>query len=322
MASIQRNGARWRVQLYLHGVRDSRSFDTRQEAAQWALARTAELTGKKLPDHTLADALGRYAREVAPAHKGARWEIVRLRAFLADPLAKRRLAGITGADMAGWRDTRLRQVKPGSVARELTLFRSVFEACRRDWQWLRENPLADVRWPTCPPGRARRVPPAEVEAVARAFGVWDALPSETATQRVGLAFLFALESALRSGEIVGLHWRDVHLADRYVVLPATKNGDVREVPLSSRAVELLQALPAGEGPVFGLTAQLRDALWRKTRPKALAALHFHDTRAEAIWRLSKKLDVLQLALVIGHRDPKSLMIYYRESAADMAKRLP
>lgn len=321
MASIQRNGARWRVQLYVHGIRDSASFATKQEAAQWALQREAELTGKKLPGHTLADAMRKYVREVAPAHKGSRWELIRLKALERHKIASRKLAGLTGADLSAWRDERLRTLKPASVARELTLLRSVLEACRRDWQWIRVNPLVDVRWPTSPPGRARRVPDAEVQAVSWAFGVWDDLISTTATNRVGLAFLFALETALRAGEIVALTWPEVFLVERYVVLPRTKNGDRREVPLSTRAVELLKVLPAGDGPVFGLDGPLRDALWRKTRPKELADLHFHDTRAEAIWRLSKKLDVLQLARVIGHRDPKSLMIYYRESAADMAKRL-
>ena len=50
-------------------------------------------------------------------------------------------------------------------------------------------------------------------------------------------------------------------------------------------------------------------------------LRFHDSRAEAIWRLSKKLDVLELARVIGHRDIKSLLIYYQTDADELADRL-
>jgi hypothetical protein len=74
--------------------------------------------------------------------------------------------------------------------------------------------------------------------------------------------------------------------------------------------------------VLDLTEPTRDALFRKIRQRAsLEDLHFHDSRAEAIWRLSKKLDVLQLARVIGHRDLKSLLIYYDESASELAKRL-
>ena len=43
--------------------------------------------------------------------------------------------------------------------------------------------------------------------------------------------------------------------------------------------------------------------------------------AEATWRLSKKLDVLELARVIGHRDVRSLLLYYSTSADDLADRL-
>ena len=49
-------------------------------------------------------------------------------------------------------------------------------------------------------------------------------------------------------------------------------------------------------------------------------LHFHDSRAE-VWRLSGKLDVMELTRVIGHRDLKSLLIYYNPSADDLADRL-
>ena len=148
------------------------------------------------------------------------------------------------------------------------------------------------------------------------------LEADTATQRVGLAFLLALETAMRSGEILALTWPNVHLADQYVHLPRTKNGDARDVPLSKRAVEILRALPLGFGPVFQLDAAARDALWRKARAKTPHRdVHFHDSRAEAIWRLSKKLDVLELARVIGRRDINSLLIYYRASASAMARKL-
>lgn len=321
MASIQKHRSGWRVQVYVAGRRDSQVCKTRQEAAQWALQREAELSGRKLPSKSFGDAMAAYERDVAPSHRGHRWETLRLKVMRKESIADLPLAGMAADDFARWRDKRARTRAPGTVAREMNLMRSVLEYARRDLRWLNANPMQDVRWPTPPPGRRRRVPQAEVDAVAAAFGVKDALRSETATQRVGLAFLFALETAMRSGEICGLRPADVFLRSRYVVLPLTKNGDRREVPLSRRAVEILKALPEGEGPAFGLTGQMRDALWRKMRPKALADLHFHDARAEAIWRLSKKLDVLQLARVIGHRNPASLMLYYHESATDMAMRL-
>lgn len=74
--------------------------------------------------------------------------------------------------------------------------------------------------------------------------------------------------------------------------------------------------------VFDLDSGIRDALFRKVRDRCeIADLHFHDSRAEAIWRLSKKLDVMELARAIGHRDLRSLLIYYQTSADDLADRI-
>lgn len=322
MASIRPSGSKWRVQIYVDGARESETFATRKQAAQWALEREAELRGTRLPDKTFGDAMKRYEKEEAPKRAGAHWEAIRLKAMQKTPIAKRRLAAMDGNDFAEWRDERLKKVKPASAAREMNLMRAVLEVARRDWKWIRTNPMADVRWPTQPKGRARRISPEEVENLARAMGVWEELRAETQTNRVGLAFLLALETGMRSGEMLALTWPNVHLQQQYVHLPKTKNGDARDVPLSKRAVEILRALPLGFGPVFALNDRDRDALYRKARGKTPHKdVHFHDTRSEAISRLSKKLDILQLARMIGHRDIKSLLIYYSESAVEMAKRL-
>jgi integrase len=270
-----------------------------------------------MPVKSWGDALAHYRRTVTPSHKGARWEEVRLERWEAEPLAKRRLADLRPEDFIDRRDARLAEVKPATVRREMSLLRSVLnEAVER--RWLRSNPMADVRRPSPPASRKRRIAPEEVLQVMVATGLDDGDKAETAMQRVGLAFLFALETAMRAGEIVGMRWEDVR--EKAVTLPATKNGDVREVPLSPRAREILAALPKDRATVFDLHPGTRDNYWRKAT-KAMPTLRFHDARAEGIWRLSKKLDVLELARVIGHRDLKSLLIYYNASADELADKL-
>lgn len=89
-----------------------------------------------------------------------------------------------------------------------------------------------------------------------------------------------------------------------------------------RAREILAALPKDGATCFNLLESSRDTLWRAAVKRAgIADLPFHDSRAEAIWRMSRKLDVLELARVIGHRDVRSLMIYYQTDADDLADRL-
>lgn len=319
MASIRKRGASWRAELYRDGQRESASFPTKQQAAAWAHQREAELGGERLPDHTLGAALIRYGREVSPGHKGEKWEVDRLRALGRDPLAKRKLASLKAADIAAWRDARLAVVQGASVAREMSLLRSVLEIARREWGWLHTNPAKDVRKPPTPASRKRRISQDEIDRVTLALGL-DTLKADTATNRVGLAFLFALETAMRSGEITGLQWADVRA--KSVRLPDTKNGDTREVPLSTAAREILALLPRGEGPVFGLSPMVRDTLFRRARDAAqIPDLHFHDSRAEAIFRLSKKLGVMELARMIGHRDLRSLLWYYNTTADELADKL-
>lgn len=319
MASIRPRGAGWRAEVYVNNERDSGTFPTKRAATAWAQAREAELSGARLPDHSVKDAMRRYAREVCPSHKGRQWEEVRLKALERDALANVRLPALKAADVAAWKQRRLAAVSPASVARELNLLRSVLEEARREWGWLHGNPAKDVKRPPSPASRKRRISQDEIDRVTLACGL-DELEARTASQRVGLAFLFALETAMRSGEIVGLRWTDIRA--KSAVLPATKNGDLREVPLSARAREILGALDRSGDTVFGLTAQIRDVLWRRARDAAgVDDLHFHDSRAEAIWRLSKKLDVMELARVIGHRDLRSLMLYYQTSADELADRL-
>ena len=319
MASISRNGRNWRVQLYRHGQRESATFRTKSEAAQWALQREAELTGARLPDKTLDDALVRYARERAPKLAGARWAANKIRNLRAFPLAKKPLAAIKQKpDLTDWRDTRGEQVAPATVNRELNLMRSVFEAAI-DWGWLTLNPMARLKRPKNPPSRKRRISQAEIDAVCKGLGYVTG-PPETLSQRVALAFLFAIETAMRGGEIVSLQWADV--GELSVHLPKTKNGDARNVPLSRRAREILGLMPREDGGVFGLTDPQKDALFRAGRARAkLDNLHFHDSRAEAIWRLSKRLDIFELARMVGHRDLKSLMIYYQTTADELAAKL-
>lgn len=317
MANFERRGGKVRVRIMVDGRKDSGTFATKREAAQWALQRQAELSGRRLPEKSLADALTRFADENAARRKGGRWEAVRCRKLAREPIGGRLLSTLAGPDFAQWRDGRLAEVGPASVRREMGLMRAVLRCCVLDWGWLRASPIQGVDRPTPPPARRRRITPDEIGRLELALGIGEGLAADTAQQRTGLAFLFALETAMRAGEILGLTWANVR--PKAVDLPETKNGDAREVALSPRAREILAALPRNRPTCFDLEAGTRDVLFRRARDRAgIENLHFHDSRAEAIWRLSKKLNVMQLAHMIGHRDIRSLMFYYRDTADDLA----
>ena len=74
-------------------------------------------------------------------------------------------------------------------------------------------------------------------------------------------------------------------------------------------------------PPTPTTSQV-DALFRKARARCgIQDLHWHDARATAITRLARRLDILDLARMIGHANLGELRTYYRERAEDIAARL-
>lgn len=312
MASFRKRGTSWTVQVRRRGISKSNTFPTKSACQIWAQAIEAEiLSGKyqRVPDIPVSRLLERYAREVSPTKRGAKWEKNRLALLARDPLADVHLPLLDQPDVAQWRDRRLKSVSSASVNREWNLLSGVFSVAINEWRLLERHPMKGVKRP--PRGRARDRLPSDKEIEALGIVMGDR--GDTIVSRVYLAWLFAIETGMRLGEICGLE----AVSGRVARLTETKNGDAREVPLSPEAKRLWTKA----GP-FNLTPQQIDVHFRKAVVKAgIEDLHFHDSRHLAITRLSRKLNVLELARAIGHRNLKELMTYYNESAEDIAAKL-
>lgn len=142
-------GNRYRAYVKVDGRRSTKVFDAKRAALAWAQEQEALLDGTQLPDKTFEEAFQRYADEVTPEKRGGRWNRIRIARFIReDRIVKRRLPSLSSADLAEWRDARLKQVKPGTVAREMNLIAAVLEIARREWVWLKESPMRDIFHPT------------------------------------------------------------------------------------------------------------------------------------------------------------------------------
>lgn len=313
------------MRLAGHAVQ-TRTFARKGEAVAWGHATEADLRARKagVVRGTLQEVFDRYMTEVCPGRKAGDNEAKRLRAFAAMGLLpmQRQAVDVVAADIVRFRDARLGQVKPGTVLKELGILRAVFESARRDWGMMASNPVRDIKMPAAPPPRSRLFVGDECGRIVAALG-FDGVQVTTLQHQVAVALLLAFETAMRAGEIVGLTWDRVHIEARFVRLDATKNGDVRDVPLSTRAVKLLGLMRGVDTVrVFTVSNAVRDALFRRARARCgIADLHFHDARATAVTQLAKRLDIHDLARMIGHRDLNSLLIYYRRTASDIARSL-
>jgi integrase len=312
MASFrQLTSGHWCAQVFRQGVRVSQTFPKKAQAQAWATGVEAEILARRrgqILRRSLRQALERYRDDESPKKRGAAFERSRLNAMLTYGIdfADKWLENVTADDFQGWAAHRLQGVKASSVNRDLNLLCAVFTACI-GWGWLHSSPLTNFRRPKNPPPRSRLITWREIRAVLRALG-WRRAPPETLQQQVGFAFLMSLHTAMRAGEVLSYELRGT-----VAHLEMTKNGDARDVPLSTRALRLHALCPR-----YTVTSASLDALFRKARQSAgLEGFTFHDSRATALTRLSKRMDVLTLARVSGHRNINQLMTYYRETAAEI-----
>lgn len=309
----------WRAEVFKQGVRSSASFPTKAAAQAWATQQEAQIMARKrgqVVRKTFRECLERYSRDVSPTKKNERWEQTRIKFFTADdtglPFVDKVADDIATDDFARWRDERVKVLKGSTINRDLNLLSAVFTTARDEWGWCSKSPTKALRRPPDPKPRDRLIGWREIRSVLRALD-WHMREPVTLQQEAGFAFLMSLHTAMRASEVL----KALYIGG-VAELSDTKNGDARRVPLSVRAQRLSKLCP-----VFTITGPSLDALFRKARQRAgLSGFTFHDARATALTRMAKRVDVLELAKISGHKDVNLLLsTYYRQTAEEIGSRL-
>lgn len=331
MATIIKNGNKYRAQVRKKGIYKTATFSTRTEANRWAYVIEAQIDAGEYnttPNILFSELIDKYLKEVTPTKRGQREERFRLLRIARSSLGSVALPELSKEHFRQWQNQRLKEVQEVSVARERATLSALMTKAL-EWDYLKENPLKTLEKVKTPPARTRRYSENEIDTLVFVSGYNPKQPPLLMQNRVGAAILFAIETAMRAGEITGLKWEHVNFAQRTAFLPKTKNGHPRTVPLTTKAVEILKHLeqlePDKENSVFQLTSRSLDAIFRKLKRKANlheADLHFHDTRREALTRLAKYLSPMELAKVSGHRDLSILQnTYYNPDISELVSKL-
>lgn len=327
MASIRNRNGKWQARITRKGqLPVAKSFQSKEDAQRWARQIESDMdkssyTNLVLAERTLfKDVIERYLQEVTLKTRSMREDTYRLKALARHPISKLSMSALTPIKVADYRDERLMLVSNGAVIRELSYFSSIINHARREWGINMVNPIPLVKKPTSPQGRNRILTEEELGRLYAAL-----TPKIKSSNHWILPLTkFALESAMRRGEILGLRWEHIDFQKRTVFIPITKNGESRLVPLSSKAIEILKSLPRNlNGTVFPVNGTTLSAAIDKARIKAqLEDFHFHDLRHMAITRMAEKLpNLIELSAVSGHRSLAMLKRYYHPNPEQLAEKL-
>ena len=321
----------WQAQIIRRGhQRQYKTFDTKAEGEAWARQIEGEMdrgvftSRAEAEATTLREALERYAREVVSGKK-SKGEISIVRWWAGSALGERSMASIRGKDIADTIKIKAESgASPKTVLIYLATLRHMFNIAAREWgmESLR-NPIDLVRKPRLPSGRNRRLvgdEHARLMAAAQAYG-----------GEIGPLITWAIETAMRRGEIAAMRWEHLDREARVLLIPETKTGVPREVPLSRAAMAILEekstrcSTPGltNQGLIWSLRAEsMSQAFKRVCKAAGVEGLTFHDLRHEAASRLSeKKFSPLEVAAITGHKSMQMVKRYSHFRAKDFVGRL-
>jgi integrase len=328
----------------------SKTFRTKRDAEDWArrteddMVRGAYIQRASADRLTVTKAIERYLAEVTPTKRPSTQVSDHNRSkILIGHLGKYSLTALAPEIVAKFRDTRLAgedrkdpKGKPvprsnDTVRLDLALLGHLFTVAIKEWGiGLPSNPVMNVRRPAPGPGRNRRLTPAEEKRLLAAVDLHS-------NPMLRWIVRIALETGMRSSEIVTLRKVQVDVKRRIVRLLDTKNTSPRTVPLTTTSAALFQEAlnhpvrPADTDLIFfgepGHDGKRRpyqfNPVWLNIkREQGLADVRFHDLRHEAVSRFVEAgFSDQEVSAISGHKSMQMLKRYTHLRAEDLVSRL-
>ena len=309
------HGSTYRVAIHRKGMSQlTRSFKKKSDATKWEAQQIADMNSHGIRDLsragavTFADVSKQFTQDnyqdrmsTKPTPK----MIERIERQKADFTNRRNtlqrefksfnapMNRIQGVDLTEYKKHRQGQDSPkkkngekisnNTIQRELDMISLVFQYAVTDIKGCQglSNPIEETKRPARVPSRQRRLTPDEklmlVEEAAKEEGMFWFRPMVEFQMWVGL----------RISESCNIEAGDVDLEKRTITLDHNKTDFPREIPLSTKGVEILKSFEWGGGNVFYTKAGNASNKFTKFKKKLLEDgkldedLTLHDLRHEA-----------------------------------------
>ncbi|MXO74823.1 tyrosine-type recombinase/integrase [Altererythrobacter aerius] len=233
------------------------------------------------------------------------------RRYLVPRFGKLRIDQVTTPAIENYLAELRQRLAPASVDRlRLVMHRSYRLAQAWNLPGADRNPVSSVVRPKYDNKRTCLLSPTEVERLLEAC-------EQSANGLLKPIVQLALATAARKSELLKAEWKHIDFVRSEWLIPLTKNGHPRRVPLSSAAMAVIHKLPrSGEpwllaNPATGKPYDNIKRAWKTAcRAAGLPDLHFHDLRHAGIGAMINNGVSLHVAgKVAGHLRPESTARY-------------
>ena len=326
----------FRVKVRLKGFpTQSATFNRLTDAKKWvqqtesAIREGRHFKTSEAKRHTLDEAIDRYIKSVIPNKpKSEKDQLIQLK-WWQENLGAYSLSDITPALIAQYREklsqgiTAFRKKRSAAtVNRYLAILSHVFTIAMKEWGWVNENPLRKVTKMKEPRGRVRFLSDPEREALL-------AECKNSENPWLYTIVVLALSTGARKMEILGLNWQDIDLARGVIILPQTKNGERRRLPLAGHALELMKEHSKVRQLNTNLVFPGKNLInpidirtpWENALKRAgINDMKFHDTRhCTASYLAMNGASLAEIAEILGHKTLQMVKRYAHLSDAHTSK---
>lgn len=320
MATFRKRGKTVQAQIRVRGARPlSATFPTMAAAESWAASEEQRLRGEKqgisqievgrLANRLKLEAvLQEYGEADSPLSHHSKYA---LRYALEEPISSKPIGAIDKRDALVTKGRYLERFCPATASKYLHFIkRSIDYIVEQKGLQSFVNVFQGI---LCARDKKRRTrfTPAEQSIFMTC----------TTNQLLKDFVEFAIETAMRRGEIIGM--RQAHLLpNSKLYIPNTKTDTPRTIPLTEKAFKIFERRLEVNGPlVFPVKPAKISLLFKSTcEAAALPDKRLHDLRRESLSRYSAAgLNTHQLMQLSGHKDINSLSIYVRGNVDELAK---
>lgn len=231
------------------------------------------------------------------------------------------VAAVRQADVQAWKQARVAEGKKGSTVRaNLKAMKAFFGWAMRQGLVV-ADPTVGIDVP-----RSRRALPRWIDE-ARTGELIGALAGDVEADPDWLAVvLLAVRMGLRRGEILGLRWEDVHLAEGLLEVRRTKSRDQRRLPIHREVAGVLGGRERAGPWVFGSrygdpTRQGSSVALSKGLNRWLSrggwGVGLHGLRHSFATQLALRgASALQLREWLGHSSLSTTLLYVQAAGGD------
>jgi len=281
MASIYKRNGKWRVEIRKIGSKGiHKSFIVKDEAIRFARETEVKIEQGLYQDLTLAkttklkDVLAQYRDRVSINKKGYEQERYKINKIIRSDIADKTLSQLTPLVLFEYIEQQKKLYTASTVNKSITIVNLALNFAERFLGIsLNKNPLKFIK----------RLKESQfvgqvIELHEEALLLKHAEFSKLYWLKT--AIILGIDCGLRRGEILKLKAEDVNFKNNTAVLKDTKNGETREIGLSSRAIQELKKLPVSiDGKLFSCK-RLDTFTFYYNQLKRWSGVNkrFHDTR--------------------------------------------